>query len=102
MGDLDNNEIIWRKQVHMTIIDILVWARVMVFNATLNNISAISWHSVLFVEETEYSEKITDLSQITDKPYRIMCHRVLLIWVGFELTTLGVIDTDCISSNKPK
>jgi hypothetical protein len=36
----------------MTIIDILVWARVMVFNATLNNISAISWHSVLFVEET--------------------------------------------------
>jgi len=25
----------------------------MVFNATLNNISAISWRSVLLVEETE-------------------------------------------------
>jgi hypothetical protein len=27
--------------------------RVMVFNATFNNISAISWKSVLLVEETE-------------------------------------------------
>jgi hypothetical protein len=25
----------------------------MVFNATFNNISVISWHSVLLVEETE-------------------------------------------------
>ena len=51
MGELENNEMIWQKQVHMTIIGILV--RVMVFNATLNNISAISWRSVVFVEETE-------------------------------------------------
>jgi hypothetical protein len=28
------------------------WLRVMVFNATLNNISVISWWSVLLVEET--------------------------------------------------
>jgi hypothetical protein len=32
----------------------------MVFNATFNNISAISWQSVLLKEET-------DLSQVTDK-----------------------------------
>ena len=39
----------------------------MVFNATFNNISVISWRSVLLVEETEYLEKTTDLSQVTDK-----------------------------------
>ena len=30
----------------------LYWVRVMVFNATFNNISVISWQSVLLVEET--------------------------------------------------
>ena len=36
----------------------------MAFNATFNNISVISWRSVLFVEET--GEKIIDLPQVTD------------------------------------
>jgi hypothetical protein len=36
----------------------------MVFNATFNNISAISWRSVLLVEETGVPEKITDQSYI--------------------------------------
>jgi hypothetical protein len=31
--------------------------RVVVFNATFNNISVISWGSDLLVEETEYSEE---------------------------------------------
>ena len=46
----------------------MVWF--MVFNATFNNISVISWWSVLLVEETgeNYS---TDLSQVTDKLYHI-------------------------------
>jgi hypothetical protein len=30
----------------------LVHTRVMMFNATFNNISVLSWRSVLFVEET--------------------------------------------------
>jgi len=34
--------------------------RVMVFNDTFNNISVLSWQSVLLVEETEYREKFTD------------------------------------------
>jgi len=38
----------------------------MVLNVIFNNISVISWRSVLMVEETEYPEKTTDLSQVTD------------------------------------
>jgi hypothetical protein len=45
---------------------------VMVFNATFNNISVISWPSVLLVVETEYLEKIIDLLQVADKLYHIM------------------------------
>jgi hypothetical protein len=43
-----------------------IWVRVMVFNATFNNISVTSWQSVLLVEKT------TDLSQVTDKLYHII------------------------------
>jgi len=40
------------------------------FNATFNNISAISWQSVLVVGKPEYPEKTTDLTQVTDKLYQ--------------------------------
>ena len=42
----------------------------------------------------EYPEKTTDLSQVTDKLYHTSP------WVGFKLTTLVVISTDCTGSCK--
>jgi hypothetical protein len=38
-----------------------------VINATFSNISAISWGSVLVVEEAEYLERTTDHGQATGK-----------------------------------
>jgi hypothetical protein len=59
-----------------------------VLSATFNNISVISWRSVLLVGETAENH---DLPQVTDILYHIMLYRV-------ELATLFVIYTDYIDS----
>jgi len=62
----------------------------MVLNATFNNISVISWWSVLLVGETR--EPVTS-------HWQTWSHNVVhLAWAWFELTTLVVVGTDCIGS----
>jgi hypothetical protein len=59
-------------------------------NATFNNISVISWWSVLLVEETWVPGEITDLPQFTDKHYHITLYHV----------HPAMSSTDCIGSCK--
>ena len=64
----------------------------MVFNTTFNNISVISWRSVLLVEETRGPGE--HHRHVTDKHYHIMFYTSP--WSRFEFTTSVVIGTDCI------
>ena len=71
----------------------------MVLNATFNNISAISWWSVLLVEETgvpgENHQPIASQCHIN---VTYCCIEYTSLWKGFEFTTLVVIGTDCTGS----
>ena len=75
--------------------------RIMVLNASFNNISVIflSRQSILLVEKTalpgENHIPVASHSQII-----YCCIEYTSPWAGFELTTLVVIGTDCIGSCK--
>jgi hypothetical protein len=61
----------------------------MVFSATFNNMSAISWWSVLLVEETGVPGENHDLPQILDKLYQIILHRVHIVMSGIRAHNLS-------------
>jgi hypothetical protein len=66
--------------------------------AGFNNISVISWQSVLSVEETRVPGE--NHPSITSH-WQTLSHNVVLStspWTGFEPTTLVVIGTDCTGS----
>jgi hypothetical protein len=57
----------------------------MVLNATLINISVISWWSVVLVEETEVPGETCDLSHVTDNLHHIEWYRVQLAMYGVRI-----------------
>ena len=59
----------------------------MMFNATFNNISVISWLSILLVEETGAPKEIHDLTQVTDKHDHIILYQYISPLMGIYLTT---------------
>ena len=66
---------------------IILRIRVRVHKTTFNNISVISWLSVLFVplvEETRVPEKTSDLPQVTDKHYHIILNTFHLSMSGIQ------------------
>ena len=60
--------------------------RIMVFN---NNISFISWRTVLLVEET--GENHRPALQVTDKLHPQCCIEYTLPWAGFKLCILLIV-----------
>jgi hypothetical protein len=84
---------------HSTHGEVFLWVWFMVFNATFNNISVISWWSVLLVEETRENHWPV-ASHWQTLSHNQCCIGYTSPWTGFKLTTLVVIGTDCIGSGK--
>ena len=69
----------------------------MVFNATFNNISAITWRSVLMMEETGVPRENNDLPQVTDQLYHIILYRVYLTMKAFQGIQINNFSGDMLS-----
>ena len=74
----------------------------MVFNATFNNIAVILWQSVLLmVEKVPRENQRPVVSHWQTLSYNVVSSSEYTSpWMGFELTSLVVIGTDCTGSCK--
>jgi len=72
----------------------------MVFNATFNNISGMSWWSVLLVVETGVPGKLPTCRKSLTNFITWCCIEDTSAWAGYEITTLVVKGTACISNYK--
>ena len=73
------------------------WFCFMVFNATFNNISVISWRSVLFGEGNRRTQR---KHRPAASHWQTLSHNVLSSTPRHELATIVVIGTDCTCSCK--
>ena len=103
----NQSKVVHKKQSICTFVHVIFYYRVTPkgygpFNATFNNISVISWWSVLLVEETrepgENHRLVTSHWPISY--YHIRLYQVHLARAGFELKILVVKGSDYIGSNK--